>query len=337
MRIKKSSHFTDPRWSVSRASIAAIIAASLAVTPAQGAFHLWTIREVYTDATGANQFIELFNGSGFDQPSVGSHTITVSDGVTTHMYTVPNNVNNTVNQALLFGTASITNFGSPKPDFVLPNNFVLAGGATISFFGQGGGPYAALPTDGVLSRTWGDGNAVNSPQNLGGQMGTISIPNSPPSISITNPPDNSLFAAPATVLVSVSASDDGSVVEVRLLTNGVPVATNTVAPFGFTLSNLAAGNYTLRARAEDNGSLSATSAPVVIRVADRPSLVVSPGAAGPIRFQYSTVAGIDYVVERSTTLTSFSSVVTNPGTGGILQFDETDASESQRSYRVRLQ
>jgi len=337
MKTRKSRHFAAPRLSVPRASIGAVVAASLAVTPAQGAFHLWSIREVYTDASGANQFIELFNGSGFDQPAVGGHQISISDGVTTHTYTVPGNVNNTIGQALLFGTASITNFGSPKPDFVISNNFILPNGATLTFFGLGSGPYTALPTDGVNSRTWNGGNATNSPQNLLGQVGTISILNSPPSVSITNPPVNSLFAAPATVPVSVSTSDDGTVANVQLLTNGVPAATNTVAPFGFTLFGLLAGNYTLRAVATDNGSLSATSAPVVVRVADRPTLAVSPGITGPIKFQFNTVTGIDYVVERATPLTNFSAVVTNPGTGGILQFGETDASASQRSYRVRLQ
>ena len=339
MRTRKSRYFTGSRWSVSRASIGAVVAASLAVTPAQGAFHLWTIREVYTDASGANQFIELFNGSGFDQPSVGGQHINITDGVTTNTFTVPNSLpfNTTVSQALLFGTASITNFGSPKPDFVISNNFILPNGATLTFFGANSGPYTALPTDGILSRTWSGGNATNSPQNLLGQVGTISILNTPPSVSITNPPVNSLFAAPATVPVSLSTSDDGSVVNVQLLTNGVPAATNSVAPFGFTLSGLLVGNYTLRAVATDNGSLSTTSAPVVVRVADRPTLAVSPGITGPIRFQFSTVTGIDYVVERATPLTNFSAVVTNPGTGGILQFGETDASASQRSYRVRLQ
>jgi len=30
-----------------------------------------------------------------------------------------------------------------------------------------------LPTDGILSRNWGDGNAVNSPMNFAGVSGTI--------------------------------------------------------------------------------------------------------------------------------------------------------------------
>src|SRR5881396_1098675 len=192
MRIKKSCHFADPRLSASRASVAAIIAASLAVTPAQGAFDLWNIREVYTYSSGTKQFIEFFTASS-SQQFVGGQQISVTDGSTTHTFTVPSNLpGDTASHAFLIGTASIASSGSPTPDYIIPDNFFFAGGGTISFWGQNPAPtYTALPTDGVNSRTWSDGNAVNSPQNFAGQSGTIVIPNSPPSISITNPPDNS--------------------------------------------------------------------------------------------------------------------------------------------------
>src|SRR3954469_21701422 len=36
-----------------------------AAAPVQAAFHLWTITEVYSDATGSLQFIELVDNAGF--------------------------------------------------------------------------------------------------------------------------------------------------------------------------------------------------------------------------------------------------------------------------------
>ena len=304
----------------------------------RAAFHLWNIREVYTDASGTRQFIEFFTASS-GQQFVGGKSITVSSGGTNHTFNISGNLpGDSANHAFLIATAGAQSSGAPTPNYTLPDNFLFAGGGTISFFGANSGAYTALPTDGINSRTWGDGNAVNSPQNFAGQTGTITVPSSPPSISITNPLNNSLFAAPATVPVGVSASDsDGTVANVRLLTNGVAAATNTVSPFGFTLANLPAGDYTLRAVAQDNSSLSTTSSPVTIRVADRPVLVVGPGVGGPIQFQFSSRTGVNYVVERATPLTGFSPVATNPGVGGTLQFQETSAGALQRSYRVRLE
>src|SRR5450432_1395701 len=45
-------------------------AAAMITTPAHAAFHLWNIREVYSDASGSLQFIELFTSAGAQQ-SVG--------------------------------------------------------------------------------------------------------------------------------------------------------------------------------------------------------------------------------------------------------------------------
>lgn len=340
MILKKSSCFARP-WGASpfRASVAVVVATLLAAASVRGAFHLWNIREVYTDASGTRQFIEFFTTSA-NQQFVSGQQVRVSDGVTTRTFTIPSNLPaSSANRAFLLGTAGIQPAGAPVPDYTIPDNFLFPNGGTITFFGANSGPYTALPTDGSLSRTWTGGNAVNSPQNYAGQTGSINIPpNSPPAVSITNPPASSLFAAPATVAVGVSASDsDGNVVNVQLLTNGLAAATNTVAPFGFTLSGLAAGYYTLRARAQDNGALVTTSAPVTIRVANRPGLVAAPGVTGPIRFEFNTATGITYVIERAGALTNFSSVATNPGSGGVLQFNETNSAASQRTYRVRLQ
>jgi hypothetical protein len=159
----------------------------------------------------------------------------------------------------------------------------------------------------------------------------------PPTVSIINPPNNALYAAPGVVTVGISATDDGSVASVRLLTNGVFAATNTVAPFGFTLSNLVAGNYTLRARAQDNSALVTTSAPVNIRVAPRPLLSFERGTNGPLQFQFTTVTGVNYVVEGSVALTNFFPVVTNAGSGGALKFSQTNPAPAQRFFRVRLE
>ena len=52
------------------------VAALITASPAQAAFHLWTIRELYSDASGSLQFIELFcpaNG----QTVLGGQSITV--------------------------------------------------------------------------------------------------------------------------------------------------------------------------------------------------------------------------------------------------------------------
>ena len=152
------------------------VAASLIASQAQAAFHQWNVREIYSNASGTLQFIELFCPSA-GQTSLGGQQISVASGGTTHSFTIPGNLSSdSLNHALLFATAGAQAAGAPAPNYTLPNNFLFTGGGTISFFGANGGAYTILPTDGVLSRTWGDGNAPNSPQNFAGAVGFVVVP-----------------------------------------------------------------------------------------------------------------------------------------------------------------
>ena len=159
--------------------VVALFACLTLATPARGAFHLWNIQQLYTDNSGSLQYIQLFDSSG-GQNFVGGMQIQVANvgGTQTHTFTIPGVTlgGNTFNHALLFGTSSLQAFGAPPPDFILPNNFLFAGGGSISFFGANSGPYTALPTDGTLSRNWGGSNTPNSPQNYAGQSGFITVP-----------------------------------------------------------------------------------------------------------------------------------------------------------------
>ena len=163
----------------------------------------------------------------------------------------------------------------------------------------------------------------------------------PPETSISAPSNGSLFAALADVVVSVSAHQpDGYLSWVYLLTNGVvagQISPGVFSTVNFPLSNLPAGYHTLRSRAVNNGNgLGTESAPVIIRVAERPVLEFARGSNGPIQFQFNSATGINYIVE-SGILTNFSPVITNAGTANPITYSGTNGSATQRTYRVRLE
>jgi len=156
----------------------AACSAVLTTTQAHAIYHLWNIREIYTDNTGNLQFIEFFSSSS-SQQYVGGQAISVANlaGTLTHSFSIPANLpGDTLNHAFLIGTDGIHGAGGPSPDYIMPAGFLFSGGGMISFFGQNSGAYQALRTDGVLSRNWGDGDAVNSPQNFAGQSGVVAVP-----------------------------------------------------------------------------------------------------------------------------------------------------------------
>ncbi len=241
----------------------------------RAAFHLWNIREVYTDSSGSKQFIEFFTTSGSEQ-FVGGRQISVGNGVTTNTFTIPSNLpGSTANKAFLIGTASITNFGSPAPDYVIPDNFIFTNGGTITFFGANSGAYTNLATDGILSRTWNAGNATNSPQNFAGTVGMITNSDAPPSISITNPPNGSIFSAPATFTLAATASDPGGAVsQVEFFQGGTSLGVVTNSPYSIGVSNLASGAYSFSAVATDNNSDKATNS-ISVTVNALPSVTIT--------------------------------------------------------------
>ena len=94
---------------------------------------------------------------------------------------------------------------------------------------------------------------------------TVQVPNTPPSVTITNPVNDAVFIAPATFTVDASASDpDGSVSQVQFFLASTSLGTDTVSPYSANVNNLPAGTYTLSAVATDNQSARATNSITVI-------------------------------------------------------------------------
>ncbi len=85
--------------------------------------------------------------------------------------------------------------------------------------------------------------------------------NQPPSVSLTAPANNATFTAPASITLSASASDaDGSVTGVSFYNGSTLLGTDNSSPYSFTWNNVAAGTYTITARATDNNGAVTTSA-----------------------------------------------------------------------------
>jgi subtilisin family serine protease len=97
--------------------------------------------------------------------------------------------------------------------------------------------------------------------------------NAAPGVALTAPFNNKVFAAPASIQLKASATDDGAIARVDFFANGSLVGsstTGTLGNFTTTWSNVAAGTYTLTAVATDDQGSTTTSAPVTIRVSANP-------------------------------------------------------------------
>ena len=101
--------------------------------------------------------------------------------------------------------------------------------------------------------------------------------NSPLSVSITNPINNALFAAPANITINASVSDsDGTVTQIQFFQGTNSLGMVTSVPYNLTWTNVVAGTYTLTARASDSSGLVSTSSVVSVVVDIPPSISIQP-------------------------------------------------------------
>jgi probable HAF family extracellular repeat protein len=97
----------------------------------------------------------------------------------------------------------------------------------------------------------------------------ILTPTSPtPRVAITSPYNNASFSSPANITIEAAAADsDGTVSKVEFFNGSTKLGEDTSAPYSFTWSNVAAGNYSITAKVTDNAGLQASSRAVSITVA----------------------------------------------------------------------
>jgi hypothetical protein len=88
-----------------------------------------------------------------------------------------------------------------------------------------------------------------------------------PTVALTQPNNGATFTPPASVTLAATASDaDGSVAKVEFFNGSTKLGEDTTAPYDFTWSGVAAGTYTLTARATDDLGGATTSAASTITV-----------------------------------------------------------------------
>jgi len=173
--------------------------------------------------------------------------------------------------------------------------------------------------------------------NMTGVVFVVMAANVPPSVSITNPANGAVFAAPATAAIQATASDtDGTVTNVQFFTNGISLGSIRNPPYSLVVSNLTAGNYALSAAATDNGGLSRTSSAVNISVVTPTPLTLSSPTVtnGQFQFGYTANPGLRYAVQNSSNLLSWSSVQTNTAAGNNVLYGATFDIQALRFYRV---
>lgn len=167
------------------------LALPLGAAPAGAIVHLWDIAELYSNADGSVQFIELFTSGPFE---IAWSSATLRSEANDTSIGFPSNVPSpTTDKHVLLATPGFAALsGAVAPDFEIPAGFFDPAGDTLDFtMGIDRVSFAAgqLPLDGLGSleralvlpspqqpQVAGPGDfsvALNSPTNFAGQTGSL--------------------------------------------------------------------------------------------------------------------------------------------------------------------
>ena len=171
--------------------------------------------------------------------------------------------------------------------------------------------------------------------------GTITVQSVdvPPTVTIFNPTNGSVFAAPATLALTATASEaDGSVTNVEFFQGGTSLAKIMKAPYSVSVNNLAGGDYALSAVATDNSGVRATNSITIHVVTPVAVALSSPNrvSATLFQFRYTANPGLSYLVQRSANLQDWTPISTNTATGNPTSFSDNAAMGTVNFYRVQL-
>lgn len=147
-----------------------LAAALCGIASLRASFHEWEITEIYSNADGSLQFIEMYNFTDGEQ-FVRGHLLKSSTSTYEFLSDTPPD---TANRFLLIATGPV---GGVVPDFLIPPNFFSTSNDFVNFAGVSNVSWTSLPNDGVKSLArHGIVNDFATPLNFAGDTATLPEP-----------------------------------------------------------------------------------------------------------------------------------------------------------------
>lgn len=147
--------------------------------PAQAAFHLWRIDQVYSSSDGELQYIVMREMSGTDGENMwqGLPFTSRTAGGVAKTLTFPSNLPSsaTASRSVLIATAAFAALGAVTPDFTIPARFIPTAGGSLDY--AAGTDHVALPvlpTDGATAVSRTGVAMAATPKNFANATGVVS-------------------------------------------------------------------------------------------------------------------------------------------------------------------
>ena len=258
-----------------------------------------SIAAAASDADGTISKVEFYNGStllfsdatspysySWTNVAAGSYIITAKAYDNLNAITTSTAANITVNStANQLPTVSLTSPAN-NASFTAPASVSIAATAsdidgTISkvefyngstlLFSDATSPYSynwtnvAVGSYSITAKAYDNLNAVKA--STARSITVSAVANQLPTVTLTSPTNNATYTAPASVSIAATASDaDGTISKVEFYNGSTLLFSDATSPYSYSWTNVAAGSYSITAKAYDNLNAVKTSTAVLITV-----------------------------------------------------------------------
>ena len=167
-------------------ALLAVVAAVVAA-PADAAFHLFRIDQVYSNADGTVQYVVMREATGSNGESfwAGNRLETTDATGAKQQFVFPGNLpsTSTASRSVLIATNGFAALGLVAPDYTVPNGFIPVGGGKLDYAsGTDEIAFTALPTDGATAIDRNDAPVPATPKNFAGASATLAATPPPPAV-----------------------------------------------------------------------------------------------------------------------------------------------------------
>ena len=181
-------------------------------------------------------------------------TIAITAPTNNAVFTAPANITITANASDVDGTIS-------KVEFYNGTTLLNSDNAvpyTYSWTNVAMGAYT------ITAKGYDNANALATSTAI---TVNVNAANQLPIIVITAPTNNAVYTAPVGVTITANANDaDGTISKVEFYNGTTLLNSDNAAPYTYSWTNVAAGSYTITAKAYDNANAITTSTAITIQV-----------------------------------------------------------------------
>ena len=156
---------------------ALVVSPTLSIAPANAAFHLFRIDQVYSNADGSVQYVVIRESTGSNGENfwAGQTLKTTNAAGVVKTFQFPSNLpsSSTASRSVLIATSGFAALGLPAPDFTIPARFIPTEGGSINYASVDSINLPALPNDGVLAVDRNGIPVAGTPKNFANATGAV--------------------------------------------------------------------------------------------------------------------------------------------------------------------